>query len=284
MENTRSFAPVSPTEHYRPQIIGPDTWLIRQVQPALGAPLSVYINSMVISGNSPIIVDTGSPANREQWLQDVFGIVEPGDVRWVFLSHDDIDHAGNLAEVLEYCPKATLVCSWAIVERFTNAFRFPLERCRWLNDGEQLDAGDRVLRAVRPPVYDSPSTRGLLDERTGIYWAADAFATAMPETPVASVEELDATFWRGAHAMFIHHGLSPWLSLVDYKRFCAEVDRVEAFKVNAIASAHCPLIPSGSLGDAFQLTRELLTDPVPPCPDHLMLDSMLRAHAPVSSE
>jgi flavorubredoxin len=113
MEHTRSFAPVSPTEHYRPQIIGPDTYLIRQVQPALGAPLSVYINSTVIAGAQPIIVDTGSSANREQWLEDVFAIVEPSDVRWIFLSHDDVDHAGNLAEVLERCSKATLVCSWA---------------------------------------------------------------------------------------------------------------------------------------------------------------------------
>mgnify|MGYP003296853863 CR=1 FL=1 len=30
-----------------------------------------------------------------QFLADVFSIVEPEDVRWIFLSHDDVDHSGG---------------------------------------------------------------------------------------------------------------------------------------------------------------------------------------------
>src|SRR4051812_46556242 len=64
------------------------------------------MNSMVIRGKEPVIVDTGSPANRDAWLDAVFSLVEPDDVRWVFLSHDDRDHSGNLLDVLEACPNA----------------------------------------------------------------------------------------------------------------------------------------------------------------------------------
>ena len=64
----------------------------------------VYINSMVILGAEPVIVDTGTPANRKQWLDDVFSIVDPDDVRWVFLSHDDVDHTGNLDQVMTRAP------------------------------------------------------------------------------------------------------------------------------------------------------------------------------------
>ncbi len=60
---------------------------------------------MVIRGQEPVIVDTGTPANRKQWLEDVFALVEPDDVRWVFLSHDDVDHSGNLDEVMTACPE-----------------------------------------------------------------------------------------------------------------------------------------------------------------------------------
>ena len=65
----------------------------------------MYLNSMVIRGAEPVIVDTGTPANRRQWLEDVFAIVEPEDVRWIFLSHDDVDHSGNLDEVLRGVPE-----------------------------------------------------------------------------------------------------------------------------------------------------------------------------------
>ena len=120
-----TFTPIAPTTYVPPTKIAPGTHVIHQVQPALGQPLSVYINSMVIVGKEPMIVDTGTPANRKQFLEDVFALVEPNDVRWVFLSHDDVDHSGNLDEVMSACPNATLVCNWAMVERHTNCFDFP---------------------------------------------------------------------------------------------------------------------------------------------------------------
>jgi flavorubredoxin len=268
-----TFQPVSPARHYAPQYVGPETWLVRQVQEATGAPLCVYINSLVITGTEPVIVDTGSPANRSQWLDDVFGIVEPTDVRWVFLSHDDVDHTGNLVEVMTRCPNATLVSSWALVERFSNAFSFPLERSRWINDTERFVAGDRTLRAVRPPLYDSPTTRGLLDERTGIYWGVDAFATPMTE-PVATISDLDPEFWAQANAMFAHHGLAPWVTLVDNDRYQAEIDALEALGACTIAGAHNPLITATDIPAALALMRALPTAEPPPAPDQAVLDTI----------
>ena len=275
-----SFAPEVPTTYVEPTRVDTDTWVVHQVQRALGAPLTVYSNSMVIAGSEPAIIDTGSLNNREQWLDDVFGIVDPVDVRWVFLSHDDSDHTGNLGPVMEACPNATLVCSWAIVERFCNAFAFPLHRVRWLNDGEALDLGDRRILAVRPPVYDSPATRGFLDQRTGVYWGVDAFATPCPGEPVPTVADLDPAFWAEGMAMSIHHALSPWVGLVDRQRYAAEVDRVRALGMTTIATAHSPLITPGSVADAFALLRGVPDAAVPPAPDQTTLDMILAAAAP----
>jgi flavorubredoxin len=273
------FAPVAPTRRVGPQQIGPDTWQISQVQDACGAPLCAYINSMVIAGEQPVIVDTGSVANRRQWLDDAFGIVDPADVRWVFLSHDDADHTGNLGEVMALCPGATLVCSWAMVERFSNAFEFPLERCRWVDDGDNFQAGDRLLTAIRPPVYDSPTTRGLFDSKTRIYWAADAFATPCPSEPVPTVADLDPDFWRGGMATFAHHALAPWLNAVDQERYSAQIDRIETLGITTIVSAHSPLIASNSVSQALALMRQLPTTAPHPCPNQAVLEAMLAGAA-----
>ena len=275
-----SFAPDPPTTHVTPTRVDSDTWVIHQVQHALGAPLSVYLNSMVITGAEPAIIDTGSVNNRTQWMEDAFGLVDPSDVRWVFLSHDDADHVGNLGPVMEACPNATLVCSWALVERFSNGFSFPLQRCRWLNDGETLDLADRRIAAVRPPVYDSPATRGFLDERSGIYWAVDAFATPCPSEPVPAVADLDPGFWAEGMVMFIHHALAPWVGIVDRARYAAEVDRVRSMHITAIASAHSPLITPASVEDAFALLRRIPDMPPPAVPDQTTLDMALAAAAP----
>ena len=59
---------------------------------------------MVIRGAEPVVVDTGVPENRDQYLADVFSLVEPEDVRWVFISHDDVDHTGNVNAADGACP------------------------------------------------------------------------------------------------------------------------------------------------------------------------------------
>jgi flavorubredoxin len=270
-----TYEPAVPTIIRAPEQIADETWLIHQVQEALGAPLRIYLNSMLIRGAEPIIVDTGTVANRAQWLDDVFALVDPSDVHYVFISHDDVDHTGNLTQVMERCPNATLLASWALVERFSNAFAFPLERCRWVDDASHLDLGDRRLRFVRPPLWDSPTTSGAFDTSTDVYWAVDAFATPCSTAVEASVDELDPDAWRDGIAMFAHHALSPWLTMVDDDRYRRHVDAVRALGATTIASAHAPLITGASLDTAFDLLVDLPNVDVPPAPDQAVLDAIV---------
>ena len=271
-----TFAPLAPTTHVPPTKVADETWVIHQVQPALGQPLFVYLNSMVIRGAEPMLVDTGTPANREQWLKDAFSIVEPEDVRWVFLSHDDVDHTGNLDQVMDACPNAQLVCNWAMVERHTNCFEFPLARCRWIMDGDTLDIGDRQLLARRPPVYDSPTTRGLFDPTTGVYWSVDTFATPLPD-PELGVADLDAEFWDFGLALFALGAVSPWLSLVDADKYARYVDQTQGLDIKTVAACHSPVIEGPFIERAFARIRELPSIAPPPMPDQSVLDEIIAA-------
>jgi flavorubredoxin len=273
-----SFAPLPPTTRAEPTLIAKDTWVIHSLQKALGQPLYVYLNSMVIRGSEPMIVDTGTIANRTQWLEDVFTLVDPQDVRWIFISHDDVDHTGNLDETMTACPNATLVCNWAMVERHTNAFDFPLARCRWVMDGESLDIGDRSLVAVRPPIYDSPTTRGLFDPATGVYWSADAFATPLPD-PDAAVADLDHDFWDFGMTLFAFGAISPWLATVDHAKFATTVDRLRRLDITAIAGCHTPAIEGEYIDNALQHIRCLPLVEPPPLPHQSVLDEIIATTA-----
>jgi flavorubredoxin len=275
-----TFTPLPPTTHFPPERVAADTYVIRQVQEALGEPLFVYLNSMVIVGEQPVIVDTGTAANRQQWLTDVFSLVEPEDVRWVFLSHDDVDHTGNLEQVMEACPNAHLVCNWAMVERNGNFFNFPLARCRWVMHEESFDVGDRVLHAFRPPVFDSPTTRGLFDPTTGVYWAADTFATPLPD-PHMAVADLDPESWRFGMTMFAFGAVAPWLALVDPAKYGRFVDTVQSLDITTIAACHTPVLQGPFIGQAFDTVRAMPTSPPPPLPGQSILDEIVAATASV---
>jgi flavorubredoxin len=273
-----AFAPTCPTIKVPPTKIAEDTWVIHSVQEALGQPLFVYLNSMVIKGAEPMIVDTGTIANRAQWLEDAFSLVDPKDVKWIYLSHDDVDHSGNLEQVMEACPNARLVCNWAMVERHANCFEFPLDRCQWVMDGDSLDIGDRTLLALRPPVYDSPTTRGLFDPTTGVYWAVDTFATPLPD-PGAGIADLEKEFWDFGIQLFAMGAVSPWLTLVDPKKYAKYVDQVQNLDITTVAACHSPVIEGPFIEQAFARVRELPGLECPPMPDQSILDQIIAATA-----
>lgn len=279
-----------PTCRLEPTEIAPGTFVIHEVQHALGQPLSVFINSMVIQGEEPMLIDTGSPRNRRAWLEDAFGLVNPESVKWVFVSHEDTDHVGNLDRVMEACPNATLVCSWALMERYSNAFTFPIERCRWMEDRVTFDAGDHHMVVVRPPIYDSPTTRGLLDAKTGVYWASDCFATPVPggegaEEFPREVGDLNDEFWTQGLTMFAWNALAPWLGLVDQDRFAAEVRRLSDMPISTIASAHSPTITGGMITEVLAKTERLPSSECPSSPDQAALELFVAAtRAPLEDQ
>ena len=213
------------TQSPDPYRVADDTWIIPELFPA--GPDAVFaVNSAVILGAEPVIVDTGTRLNRDRWTESVWSLVEPEDVRWIFLSHDDHDHVGNLVETLERCVNATLVTTWFSLERLSGDMRLPLERCRWINDGERWDAGDRELVAMRPPVWDSPTTRGLFDTRSRFYWAVDGFSSMLPGH-TTDVTELPVDMWEETF-LHVNRLISPWHTLVDPAKYDAHLKRLEA--------------------------------------------------------
>src|ERR1700748_3587293 len=100
----------TPTKtRFEPTQIAPDTFLIHDHQGEGEGPVSVALNTMVIRAAEPVVVDTGMAENRDQYLADVFSLVEPEDIRWVFISHDDVDHTGNLNALMSLAANATAI-------------------------------------------------------------------------------------------------------------------------------------------------------------------------------
>lgn len=239
-----------PAPRQLPLEVARDTFAIRALTPSVGGTWT-NLNAMVILAAEPVLVDTGMGIRRAEWLEDVFSLVAPDAVRWIFVTHLDTDHSGNLLVALEKCPNARVVTSPGESFRMAAALGIPYSRMTMLANGETLDAGDRVLRAVRPPVYDSPYTHGLLDQATGVYYSSDAFCAPMQDVPVDRVDQLPAGFWAKGMAQFHHVSLCPWIALADSGRFRDEVSRLAGLDIQTIVSSHSPVIGRESVATAF---------------------------------
>ena len=250
----------------RPVQIAAETFVIQDHQ-LVGDAGVLHVNSMVIRGSEPTVVDTGAHGNEEHFLEDLFALVEPADVRWLFLSHDDLDHAGNAVAVLRECPNATVITTWMAAQRLVSGGgALPPERCRWLDDGGVLDIGDRALVAQRPPLFDAPGTRGLIDTSTDVFWTADCFAAYVP-APTADMDELDRDVWHDGFVRF-HQWNSPWLEAVDAGWWQRTVARLTSRQLAVIASAHGPVLSGGHVGRGIDALRELPALPIVKSPEN----------------
>ncbi len=127
----------------------------------------------------PVLVDTGMAADSVQFLESFRNVMDPKDLRWIWLTHPDPDHTGSLLELLEESPQVKVITTFFGYGILGLSKPLPLDRVYFLNPGQAISMGDRTLTAVIPPTFDSPSTTGCYDSRSGVFFSADYFGAVL---------------------------------------------------------------------------------------------------------
>jgi len=196
------------------------------------------VNAFIIKAEEPVLVDTGMGVACEAFMEALKSIIDPHDLKWVWITHDDADHTGNLQQVLEAAPNARLAANSLAVLRMSTTWPLPMQRVYWLNPGDSIRAGDRELTAVRPPLFDNPTTIGIYDNRSEAFFAADCFGALIPE-PAQNVNEITAGDLAQGMVSWAS-GDSPWVHLVAPNVFKRSLDRIRQMNPKMILPAHLP--------------------------------------------
>jgi flavorubredoxin len=83
------------------------------------------VNAFVIKAKEPVLVDTGTGVDSEEFMKALKSVIDPRDLKWVWLTHDDADHTGNIQKVLEAAPNARLAAYSLAVLRMSTAWSVP---------------------------------------------------------------------------------------------------------------------------------------------------------------
>lgn len=196
------------------------------------------VNAFVIMAKEPVLVDTGMGISSDEFMQALSSVIDPRDLKWVWLTHDDADHTGSLQKVLEAAPGARLAAYSLAVLRMSTVRPVPMDRVYWLNPGESISAGDRMLTAVRPPLFDNPTTIGLYDDKTEAFFSADCFGAIIPAAVQRIDELVDEELARGMAGWASLD--NPWVHMVKPDEFRQSLDRIRRLAPKMIFSAHLP--------------------------------------------
>lgn len=204
--------------------------------PGMGA---IPINAFVLKGSEPMLVDTGLAALSDDFLERLRAEIDPAELRWIWLSHTDADHIGNLDRVVEMAPNAQVITNFLGAGKMAMMGKGDAGRLRMLEPGEVLEIDGRRLHQVRPPYYDAPETMGFFDATDRVFFAADAFGALLP----GATESLDAV-----PADTLRDGLvgwssvdAPWLAQMDRRTLGTMLGSLERLAPDHVLSGHLPV-------------------------------------------
>lgn len=232
------------------------------------------VNAFVLHAEEPVLIDAGVVSLRAATMQVLREIVDPGALRWIYLTHTDPDHIGCLAPLLEEAPNARVVTTFLGMGKLGLAAPIPPERVLLLNPGQSLDVGDRCLVAGRPPTYDAPETTWVRDARTGVLFSSDCFGAVL-ERPFESADQVPAAqlrdglvAWTGIDA--------PWFANQDPASVAGALGQALPDAPEVILGAHLP--PARRMSDQLvaYLEQARHAPPHQP-PDQAALERMFDA-------
>lgn len=206
------------------------------------------INAFLVDGKEPMLVDTGAWTGREPFFDMLWSAIDPVDLRWVFLTHEDREHSGNLEAVLEAAPQARVALNFVAMAKLGSDLRLPPERVFLVNPGQEFVTADRSYTVLIPPVFDSSASLALYDGVDDVLFSSDAFGGFVPR-PVRELEELELpVFLEGLTTFNLAN--AQWLRYADLAKLERHFAAYRELDPEVILSVHAPVIRGK--------TRELL--------------------------
>jgi len=203
------------------------------------------VNAYVLHGAEPILVEAGTVVDRDDFMAALRTVIDPADLRWLWLSHTDPDHVGSVPTLLKDAPQMRVITTFFGMGILNLFAPLPPERVNFVNPGEQLVLSDRTLTGIKPPAYDNPVSMGFRDDLTGIFFSSDSFGALLPEVPERA-DEIDPVVLRDGQVRWATID-SPWLHDIDTTTYARTLDGIRRLEPTMVLSGHLPPAPGEML-------------------------------------
>jgi flavorubredoxin len=242
----------------QPYRVGGDVYVLPSsfIVPGIGV---LPINAFLITAGEPVLVDTGIGIFKDEFVSALSSILDPSELKWIWLTHDDIDHTGALEQLLALAPGATILTHALCALRMSGGLNVAPQRVKAIRAGDSLEVGDRRLTAIRPPLFDNPMSIGLFDDKSEAFFTVDSFG-AILEAPANDAREIPEEALVGGMTAWATFD-SPWTQLVEKAKFHEVLQRVRNVNAKTLFSSHLP--PASGMTDRLLRVLESLPEAPP---------------------
>jgi flavorubredoxin len=161
--------------HSLPRELGPGvTWLGDCLKRMEGdQPVHVHTSCYFVEGErQTLLIDTGHPTHWKQVEATLDTLLGGRTLDWIFPTHPELPHAGNLNRLLAKFPDAQVTGDVRDYHLYCPEY---VDRLVPRVAGSELDLGGRTITFLEAPIRDLPSSQWAYDSLAQILFVADAF-------------------------------------------------------------------------------------------------------------
>jgi len=127
---------------------------------------------LLIGSEATVLVDTAMPYGWTALRRELAEVLAGRTLDYVFPTHPEAPHMGNLGPLIEAYPRLTVVGDLRNYHLYHPGRE---ARMRTMRAGEVLSLGDRVLEITEAPIRDLPNTLWGYERTARILFLSDAY-------------------------------------------------------------------------------------------------------------
>ncbi|MCP4551201.1 MAG: FprA family A-type flavoprotein [Bacteroidetes bacterium] len=192
-------------------------------------------NSYFIDADKKTIIDTSKEEFWDVYLSKIKQVVNPAEIEYIIFGHTEPDHSGNLKNLLEIAPNATVVGS-------SNAIRYLKDlveisfKYLVVKDGHKLDLGNKTLQFIGAPNLHWPDSMYTYLVEDQLLFSCDSFGShycdeAMFDDEVSNFDD--------AFKYYFDVIMKPFS-----KFMLKAIEKIRLLKIETICTGHGPILRS----------------------------------------
>ncbi len=190
-------------------------------------------NSYFINAEKKALIETSKEKFWDVYLAKLKQVGDPSEIEYIVLNHTEPDHSGNLANVLEMAPNATVVGSRLAIQ-YLKDFLGKDFKHMIVKDGDTLDLGNKTLRFISAPNLHWPDSMYTYLEEDKLLFTCDSFGChyAHPDMYDDKVGDFGDAF-----RYYFDVILKPFS-----KFMLKAIEKIRPLEINALLTGHGPLL------------------------------------------
>lgn len=192
-------------------------------------------NSYFINAEKKTIIETSKEKFWDTYLSKIKHLTNPAEIEYIVLNHTEPDHSGNLQNLLELAPNATVVGTGNAIRYLEDIVGIPFKSLK-VKDGDTLDLGNKTIQFISAPNLHWPDTMFTYLREDKVLFTCDSFGAhfAHPEMFDDLVGNYDDSF-----KYYFDVILKP------YAKFMLKaIEKIRPLDISVIGTGHGPILRS----------------------------------------